>query len=55
MQEFTDFLAKQPPFDSLATEDIERLASKVEVEYFAVGTVIVAAGSPALDHMYPTH
>ena len=52
MQEFTDFLAKQPPFDALATEDIERLASKVEVEYFGFGTVIVAAGSPALDHMY---
>lgn len=52
MQEFTDFLAKQPPFDALSTEDIERLAGKVEVEYFGVGTIIVAAGSSALDHMY---
>jgi len=52
VQEFTDFLAKQPPFDALATDDIERLAGKIEVEYFGVGTVIVAAGSGALDHIY---
>jgi CBS domain-containing protein len=52
VQEFTDFLAKQPPFDALATDDIERLASKIEVEYFGVGTVIVAAGSVPLDHIY---
>ena len=52
MQEFTDFLAKQPPFDALPTDDIERLASKVEVEYFGLGTVIVTAGSNPLDHIY---
>ena len=52
MQEFTDFLAKQPPFDALPTDDIERLASKVEVEYFGLGTVIVTAGSEPLDHIY---
>jgi CBS domain-containing protein len=52
VQEFTDFLAKQPPFDALSTEDIERLASKVEVEYFGAGTVIVSAGSAVLDHIY---
>jgi CBS domain-containing protein len=52
VQEFTDFLAKQPPFDALATNDIELLASKVEVEYFGAGTVIVTAGSTPLDHIY---
>ena len=52
MQEFTDFLAKQPPFDALPTDDIERLASKVEVEYFGLGTLIVTAGSNPLDHIY---
>ena len=52
MQEFTDFLAKQPPFDALTTDDIERLAGKVEVEYFGIGTVIVTAGSVALNHLY---
>ena len=52
MQEFSDFLAKQSPFDALPADDIERLASQVEVEYFALGTVIVTAGSTPLDHIY---
>ena len=52
MQEFSDFLAKQSPFDALTADDIERLASKVEVEYFVNGTVIVSAGSLPLDHIY---
>ena len=52
MQEFTDFLAKQPPFDALPTEDIERLACMFEVVYFGIGAVIVYAGSEALDHIY---
>jgi CBS domain-containing protein len=52
MQEFTDFLAKQPPFDALSTDDIERLASKIEVEYFGLGTVIVTAGEAPLSHIY---
>jgi CBS domain-containing protein len=52
VQEFSDFLAKQSPFDALTADDIERLASKVEVEYFSSGTVIVSAGSEPLDHIY---
>ena len=52
MQEFTDFLAKQPPFDALTSKDVERLAGKIEVDYFCSGTVIVTAGSEALDHIY---
>lgn len=52
MQEFSDFLAKQSPFDALSADDIDRLAAKVEVEYFGNGTVIVSAGSSPLDHIY---
>jgi CBS domain-containing protein len=52
VQEFSDFLARQTPFDALTAEDIERLASKIEVEYFGNGTVIVTAGSEPLDHIY---
>ncbi len=52
MQEFSDFLAKQPPFDALSADDIERLASRVEVEYFSSGTVIITADSEPLDHIY---
>ena len=52
MQEFTDFLAKQPPFNSLSTAELERISSEIEVEYFARDTVIVSAGSVPLDHLY---
>jgi CBS domain-containing protein len=52
VQEFTDFLAKQPPFNSLSTTELERISSEIEVEYFARDTVIVSAGSVPLDHLY---
>ena len=52
MQEFSDFLAKQTSFDALPADDIERLASKIEVEYFGSGTVIVSAGSEPLNYIY---
>lgn len=52
MQEFADFLGSQPPFDALSADDLARLASRVEVEYFSAGTLIVPAGSPPLDHLY---
>ncbi|HEY1919753.1 MAG TPA: putative nucleotidyltransferase substrate binding domain-containing protein [Streptosporangiaceae bacterium] len=52
VQEFADFLGAQPPFDALTAGDLERLARRVEVEYFAAGTVIVQAGAAPLDHLY---
>ncbi|MEI6867933.1 MAG: putative nucleotidyltransferase substrate binding domain-containing protein [Actinomycetes bacterium] len=52
MQEFTDFLAKQPPFNALSTVDLERVSSQIEVEFFAAETIIVAARSQALRHIY---
>ncbi len=52
MQEFTDFLAKQPSFSALSTDDLERLSSNIEVEYFAEGTVIIVVGSDPLNHFY---
>lgn len=52
MQEFVDFLAKQPPFNALSTSDLEAISAHIEVEYFMAGTVVVAAGSDPLDHLY---
>jgi len=52
VQEFADFLGSQPPFDALSADDLKLLARRVEVEYFAAGTVIVPAGSRALDHLF---
>ena len=52
MQEFVDFLAKQPPFNAISTLDLEAISAEIEVEYFTHGTVVVAAGSDPLDHLY---
>jgi CBS domain-containing protein len=52
VQEFADFLGSQPPFDALTADDLARLARRVQVEYFAAGSVIVAAGAAPLDHLY---
>ena len=52
MKEITDFLAAHAPYDQLDDADLRRLASSIEVEYFAAGTIIVAADSEALDHLF---
>ncbi len=42
------FLARYPPFDSLAPEELERVAGSVQVEFFPAGTTILRqAGEPA--------
>ncbi len=51
MKEFADFLGGQPPFDALDPDDMARLVSRVEVEYFAAGATVVVAGEP-LDHLW---
>jgi CBS domain-containing protein len=52
VQEFTDFLAKQPPFNALSNQDLEKISANIDVEYFSRDTVIVSAGSEPLDHLY---
>lgn len=52
MQEFADFLAKQPPFNTLSNVDLEAIASRVDVEYFGRDEVIVVAGAEALEHLH---
>ena len=42
MKEFADFLGGQPPFDALDSDDMARLVSRVEVEYFAAGATVVS-------------
>ena len=51
MQEYVDFFGRQPPFDRLDVEDLERLARVVEVEFFAPGAVIVPGGA-VLEHLF---
>lgn len=52
MQEFTDFLAGQPPFDALGADELQRLAAQIKVAYFPRGAVIVTEGGPVLTQMW---
>lgn len=52
MQEHIDFLGTQSPYDRLPVADLATLARRVEVEFFAAGTVIVQAHGPELSHLY---
>jgi CBS domain-containing protein len=52
VKEFADFLGGQPPFDALDAEDMSRLVARVEVEYFAVGAVVVAEDERRLEHLW---
>ncbi len=52
MKEYGDFLSRQAPYDALDSADLHRLARRVEVEYFARGTMIVRADSEPLDRLY---
>lgn len=51
VQEFVDFLGKQAPYDALDAEDLERLASHVEVEFFAKGALIIEPGADRLERL----
>lgn len=52
MKEIADFLAAHPPYNQLDVADLQRLSNSVQVEFFAAGTEIVEANSPALDHLF---
>jgi CBS domain-containing protein len=41
------FDARNPPFDRLAAQEIDRLRAELDIGYFAPGETIVAADSPA--------
>ena len=52
MKEFLDFLGSQSPYDGLSLDDLQELASSVEVEFFASASVIIPADSAPLEHMF---
>ena len=47
-----DFLSEQSPYDALDTEDLERLARRVEVEFAVARTWVVSPGSPPLGNLW---
>lgn len=52
MKEFVDFLGGQAPYDALESEDLERLAACIEVEYVRAGDVIVQDGAGVIDRLF---
>ena len=45
MYDIAEFLRRYDPFDGLDEEQLERLAERVEIEYFAAGTTIFPQGT----------
>jgi len=52
MKQVTGFLRRFPPFDVLADDELDRIASFVEIEYFPAGSVILLHGEAPSAHMY---
>src|SRR5581483_10000451 len=49
--EVTRFLREHPPFDALATKEVERVAAVVEVEFHRAGTTIISQGTGPVEHL----
>jgi hypothetical protein len=52
VKEFVDFLGGQPPFDALDADDLARLVSRAEVEYFPAGAVVLSDSEDRLSHLW---
>ncbi|GAA0902847.1 hypothetical protein GCM10009557_78830 [Virgisporangium ochraceum] len=52
MLQIAGFLGGQAPFDALADGDLDRLVSRVDVEYFAAGATVVAEDVERLEHLW---
>jgi CBS domain-containing protein len=52
LKEYEEFLAAHSPYDRLGADDVRRLARLTEVEFAPAGTAVVAAGSPAVQHVW---
>jgi CBS domain-containing protein len=52
MKEYADFLGSQSPYDSLSSDELERLIQDLEVEFFVAGATIVHADEAPLHHMW---
>lgn len=52
MEEIIRFLADQPPFSQLAPEQVQQIAAKMQIEYFAVGRDILTQGAEPAQFLY---
>ncbi len=52
MHDIAEFLQRHPPFEDLQPEELEQIASTVEVEYFTAGTVIFRQAEEPMRHVW---
>jgi signal-transduction protein with cAMP-binding, CBS, and nucleotidyltransferase domain len=52
MQDIAGFLGTHPPFDSMGTEELARLAATTEMEFSPAATTIFSQGSGPVEHLW---
>jgi len=50
MHEIADFLSANPPFDTLAEDELAAVAAATEIEFIAAGTTILEQDVDAPEH-----
>ena len=51
VEEIASFLRAHPPFDTLRTGDLDRVAESTEVEFFPAGATIFSQGTSPVEHL----
>ena len=52
MQDLTDFLGSHPPFDTVGTEDVARVAAVTEIECYPAGKTIFSQGTGPVEYLW---
>jgi CBS domain-containing protein len=52
VHDVAEFLVRQPPFDELDGDALERLAATVEIEFFPAGRIVFAQGAEPASHAH---
>jgi CBS domain-containing protein len=52
MQDIAEFLGAHPPFDSLGTEELARLAATSEMEFSPAAKTIFSQGAGSVEHLW---
>jgi CBS domain-containing protein len=50
--EIAQFLRQRPPFDALDAEDVERVASAAELDFYPAGRTIFSQGAQPIEHLW---
>ena len=52
MQDLADFLGSHPPFDTVGTEDVARVAAVTEIECYPAGKTIFSQGTGPVEYLW---